>query len=214
MNPCKCLMCALLLALPASLTAADSAAAMLYANGTAWINGSSVPKSSAIFVGDLVQTNADSIADIKAIGSDVVVLPDSLVQLQSNAITLEHGGITVRTAKSMAAQVGSLRITPTAGSWTVFQVTDTDSTIHILARTGNLTLSDGTTVPEGQETTRDENSKKKKRQAAPAAAGPGILNTPIAIGAGAGAIAGVTAWVLLQGDDPVSPSSPAQSSKH
>jgi hypothetical protein len=39
--------------------AADSAAAMMYANGTAWINGGNIPKSSAIFVGDLVQTKAN-----------------------------------------------------------------------------------------------------------------------------------------------------------
>jgi len=33
--------------LPAQLLAADSASAMLYSNGTAWVNGSAVPKSAA-----------------------------------------------------------------------------------------------------------------------------------------------------------------------
>jgi hypothetical protein len=34
--------------LPGSLFAADSSAAMLYTNGPAWLNGSNVPKTSAI----------------------------------------------------------------------------------------------------------------------------------------------------------------------
>jgi hypothetical protein len=208
MNLSKHLTCVLVLVLPVSLVAGDSAAAILYSSGTAWINGASVPKSSAVFDGDLVQTRADSVANIKTAGSDIVVLSDSLVQMESNAIRLEHGSVTVRTSKSMAAQVRGLTIKPAAAAWTVFQVTDTDSTIHILARTGDLTLSDGTTLPQGEETTREEQRKKKRGAGAPAAAGPGILNTPIAVGLGAAGIAGLTTWVLLQGDDPVSPSKP------
>ena len=50
---------------PASLMAADSIAAMLYAKGTAWINGATVPRSSALFPGDMVQTKPDSVVNIK-----------------------------------------------------------------------------------------------------------------------------------------------------
>jgi hypothetical protein len=100
-------------------------------------------------------------------------------------------------------------------------VTDTVGTVHIAARNGDLTITDdnGTvTLAQGQETTRDEQSdqsdskdkkKDKKRQegAAPAAGG-GILNSTVAIGVGAAAIGGVTAWVLLKSNNPVSPSTP------
>lgn len=206
MNFSKHLTCVLVLVLPLSLVAADSAAAILYSTG-AWINGTSVPKSSAVFVGDLIQTKSDSIANIKSAGSDVIVLSDSLVQVQSNAISLEHGSVTVRTSKNMPAQVRGLTITPASSTWTVFQVTDTDSTIHILARTGNLNLSDGTSLPQGEETTREE-KHKRRGGGAPGAAGIGVLNTPIALWVGAGAIGGLTTWVLLQGDDPVSPVKP------
>jgi hypothetical protein len=34
------------------------------------------------------------------------------------------------------------------------------------------------------------------------------MNSPYAIGIGAGAIAGVTTWVLLQNDNPASPTKP------
>ena len=56
----------LISAVPVSLWAADSGAAMLYAKGTTWINGSSVPKTSAVFPGDLVQTQSGSAASINA----------------------------------------------------------------------------------------------------------------------------------------------------
>ena len=207
----KLVSCILVLLVPASLFAADSAAAMLYTNGTAWLNGTSVPKSSAVFVGDLVQTKADSVANIKAPGSSVLVSSDSLVQMQTDSVKLEHGRVNVGTSKNMAAQVGGLKITPTNAAWTEFEVSDTDGTVQIIARKGNLSLSDGTSVAQGEQTTREEtNEKNKKRKGGGAvpAAGGGILNSPTAIAIGAWTVGGLTAWVLVQGDEPLSPSKP------
>ena len=210
------LSCMLMFVLPASMFAADSTAAMLYTNGTAWINGGTVPKSSAIFLGDLVQTKADSVASIKAPGTSVLVSSDSLVQFQGDAIKLEHGGMNVGTSKSVAARIGGLRVVPVSPSWTEFEVRDTDGAVKIVARKGDLTLIDAdgtTTLPQGQETTRDETQEKGKKKrdrvagAAPAAGG-GILDSPIAIGLGAGAVAGLTAWVLIRDGDPISPKFP------
>ena len=73
---------------PASLWAADSSPAMLYARGAAWINGGAVPRTSAVFPGDLVQTRSDSVASINASGSNVVVLADSLVKFEGSAVAL------------------------------------------------------------------------------------------------------------------------------
>ena len=89
----KLVSCVLLLIVPGSLIAADSGAAMLYADGAAWLNGSHVPKSSAIFAGDLVQTRSDSAANIHAPGSSVTVLGDSLVQFEGASLKVEHGGV-------------------------------------------------------------------------------------------------------------------------
>jgi hypothetical protein len=55
---------------------------MLYTKGTAWINGGNVPKSSAIFSGDLGQTKTDSVASIKAPGTSVLVFSDSPIQFR------------------------------------------------------------------------------------------------------------------------------------
>jgi len=214
----KMVSCVLLLVAPGSLFAADSSAAMLYANGAAWLNGSHVPNSSAIFAGDLVQTRSDSAANIHAPGSSITVLGDSLVQFEGASLKVEHGGVSVSTSKGVATTAGDVRVAPVSNAWTEFNVTDIDGTVRIAARKGDLTITDddGTvTLPQGQETTRNEQSdqsdkkKKDKKRAAGAvpAAGGGVLNSPIAIGVGAAAI-GVTIWVLTRSSNPVSPATP------
>ncbi|MGB7603271.1 MAG: hypothetical protein WBM24_23410 [Candidatus Sulfotelmatobacter sp.] len=215
--------CVLLMGFPASILAADSGAAMLYAHGAAWVNGAHVPASSAVFSGDLVQTRSDSGANITAPGSSITVLSDSLVKFEGSSLNVEHGGVAVATSKGVAATAGDVHVAPASNAWTEFNLTDVDGTIRIAARKGDLNITDdsGTvTLAQGQETTRDEQSdqsadtnnkdkKKKKRaaSAAPAASG-GTLNSPLAIGIGGAAIVGVTTWVLLQSDNPVSPSTP------
>jgi len=208
---------------PAALFSADQPGAMVYTHGTALLNGNSVARSSAIFSGDLVQTNADSAANINASGSIVLILNDSLVQYEGSTVKLEHGGVTISTSKSLATRAGDVTVSPAASVWTEFEVRDVDGRVQIAARKGDLTIGDDTgttTLPQGQQTTREEsqsqddsqsqndNKKKKKRVAegpAPAAEG-GILNSPVAIGIGGGAILGATAWVLLQSEQPASPS--------
>jgi hypothetical protein len=215
----KMVSCVLLLAFPASLFAADSGAAMLYATGAAWVNGSHVPNASAIFAGDLVQTRSDAAANINAPGSSITVLGDSLVQFDGASLKVEHGGVAISTSKGVAASAGDVKVAPASNSWTEFNMTDVDGTVKIAARKGDLSITDDngtTTLAQGQETTRDEqsdqsDSKKKNKKrgtgAAPAAGG-GILDSPLAIGIGGAVIVGVTAWVLIRNDNPVSPSEP------
>jgi hypothetical protein len=219
--------CVLLLAVPGSLLAADSGTAMLYADGAAWLNGSHVPKSSAIFSGDLVQTRSDSAANIHAPGSSVTILGDSLVEFEGASLKVEHGGVSVSTSRELATTAGDVRVVPTSDTWTEFNVTDVDGTVRIAARKGDLNVTDAngavTVLAQGQDKTVDEqsdqsdqsnqtsgkkkNNKKAVDGAAPAAGG-GMLNSPIAVGIGGAAILGVTIWVLLQGNSPVSPAEP------
>ncbi len=212
----KILSSLLVLILPVALFAADRPAAMLYSHGTALLNGHSIARSSAIFFGDLVQTNADSAANINASGSIVLVLNDSLVQYQDQAVKLQHGGITISTSKLLATRAGDITVSPAASVWTEFEVRDVDGTVHIAARKGNLTISDETgttTLAQGEQTTREESEsqtdKKKKKKgaaAAPAAAAGGVFNSPIAVGIGGAAILGGAVWVLIESDDLASPS--------
>lgn len=220
--------CVLLVGFPFSLFAADSGTAMLYAHGAAWINGSHVPSSSAIFSGDLLQTRFDSGANINAPGSAITVLGDSLVQFEGSSLKVEHGAVTVATSKRTATTAGDVQVSPVSSAWTEFNVSDVDGTVRIVASKGDLIVTDETgsvTLPQGQQTTRDEQpdqtaksdnpdgksgKKKKKKQegAAPGATG-GALNSPLAIGLGVGAAAtaGLAIWVFTgSGEEPVSPS--------
>jgi hypothetical protein len=210
----KILSCLMIIIFPAAMFAADQASAMLYSHGTALLNGTNVPRSSAIFSGDLVQTNRDSVANINATGSSVLVLNDSLIQYEGNRVSLEHGGVTVSTSKSLATHVGGVTVSPASSAWTEFEVRDVDGTVRIAARKGDLTVSDDkgtTTLAQGQETTREESQKEKDKNrkkkggaaSAPGATG-GILDSPVAIGIGTAAIVGVAAWAVIQGDDAVS----------
>jgi hypothetical protein len=208
----------LVLIVPASMFAADSGSAMLYARGTAWLNGGSVPKTSAVFPGDLVQTKPDSVANINAAGSNVIILSDSLVKFEGTAVSIEHGSVTVATSKGMTTRAGDVTVSPTSNALTEFDVSDLNGTVQIVARKGDLSVSDGnqtSTLAQGEQTRDDSQSdqdrKKKKRRgggAAPPAAGGGILDSPVAIGVGAAAVGGLITWVLLQDDEPASPSKP------
>jgi hypothetical protein len=205
--------------------AADSNAAMIYINGAAYVNDARVPRpSAAIFSGDLLQTRPHSVANINEPGSSITVLGDSLVQFEGASVDIQHGGVTVATSKGIAATAGDVKVTPASKAWTEFNVVDTDGTVRIAARKGDLMIDDGknvVTLAQGQETTRDEtnpdanqttNGKKKHNRkqvpGATPAAGGGALSSPIAIGIGAGAIIGVTTWVLIKNDNPASPSKP------
>jgi len=210
----KIVSCMMAMVFPLATFAADQPAAMLYSHGNALLNGSNIARASAIFVGDLVQTTRDSVANINATGSTVLVLNDSIVQYEGASVKLEHGGVTVSTSKLLATHAGNVTVSPVSGSWTEFEVRDTDGTVHIAARKGDLTISDdkGTmTLAQGQETTRDQgqerDKKGRKREGAgsvPGATG-GVLNSPVAIGIGGAIIGGVAAYVLVKGDDPASP---------
>jgi hypothetical protein len=216
----KILSFAMAVMFPAGLFGADAGpTAMLYARGATTLNGNSVRSTSALFSGDLVQTSVDSVANIDATGSTVLILNDSLVQYEGNVVKLEHGGVAISTSKSMATHAAGVSISPSAGVLTEFDVRDVDGRVQIAARKGDLTISDHTgttTLAQGQETTRDDSqpqteNRKKRRGAGNTtspAASAGIMNSPVTIGIGAGIVGGAAIWVLVKGDEPVSPAKP------
>jgi len=210
--------CLLTILFPAQvMLAGETASAMLYTNGAAWLNGSEVPKSAAMFAGDMLQTRPDSTARIQASGSSVMVLAGSLLKFEGPSVELEHGSVRVTTSRGLAARAGDVTVKPASDSWTEFQVTDVDGRMLIAANKGDVTVQDDkgtTTVAQGQETTRDDTSdtgkKKKKRRgtgAAPAAGG-GIMSSPYVVYGGLAAAGAVGVWVWLQQEPPVSPACP------
>jgi hypothetical protein len=219
----KMVSCVLVLLIPGSMLAADTNAAMLYINGAAYVNDLRVPRASAaIFSGDMLQTRPNSVANINEPGSSITVLSDSLVQFQGKSVDIQHGGVTVSTSKGVGATAGDVKVTPKSDAWTEFKVVDVDGTVKIHAEKGDLLIDNGSnvltlaqgqpdqTVDENNPDTKNSKKKKNKNQAAGAspAAGGGALSNPITIGVGAGAILGITTWVLVKSSNPASPSKP------
>jgi hypothetical protein len=214
--------CVPLFLLTSSMFGANSDAALVYVDGAAAVNKVRVPRAStAMFPGDLLQTGNNSAATINKSGSSVTVLANSLVEYQGAAVDVRYGAVTVLTSKSVAAIAGAVRVSPATNGWVQFDVVYRDGIVKISARKGNLIIDDGSkqvTLAQGLEVTQDENNsiarnqsnKKKGRTqvgARPAAKG-GILNSGVAIGVSGAAATYLTTWVLLQNDNPASPTKP------
>jgi hypothetical protein len=213
--------CLLAIVFPAQMMlAGETASAMLYTNGAAWVNGTEAPKSIAMFAGDLLQTRPDSTASIQSSGSNIMVLADSLVKFEGPAVELEHGSVRITTSRGLATVAGDVTIKPAADAWTEFQVTDVNGQVQIAANKGDVTVQDDkgtTTVAQGQQTTRDdtntndnEKKKKKRRKAAGAAtaATGGIMISPAVVYGGLAAIGGAAIWIWTREPSPVSPACP------
>jgi hypothetical protein len=214
------LCCLLAIVFPSQMMlAGETASAMLYTNGPAWLNGSEVPKSAAVFSGDMLQTRSDSTASIQSNGSSVMVLADSLIKFEGPAVELEHGAVRVTTSRGLAARAGDVTVKPAGNSWTEFQVTDVDGRVQIAANKGDVTVQDDkgtTTVTQGQQTTRDDTAdtekKKKKRRrrgtGAATAAGGGIMSSAPVVYGGLAAAGGAAIWIWTRQEPPVSPACP------
>ncbi len=213
--------CLLAVLFPAQMMlAGEAASAMLYTNGPAWLNGSEVPKSAAVFSGDMLQTRTDSTASIQSNGSNVMVLADSLVKFEGPAVEIEHGAVRVTTSRGLAARAGDVTIKPAGTAWTEFQVKDVDGRVEIAANKGDVTVQDDkgtTTVAQGQQTTRDDTNdtekKKKKRRhgsGAETAAHGGIMSSAPVVYGGLAVAGGAAIWIWTRSPAPVSPSCPTQ----
>jgi hypothetical protein len=188
---------------PAPLVAADSVGAMVYGKGEVWLNGKLLPRSSAVFPGDLIQTQAESLATLDASGAGVIVLPDSLIRFEANAVSLEHGSISVATSHRMVATAREVTVTPTSDRWTEFEVVDGNGTVQVIASKGVVNVNCGkgtTTLSEGEQATRDgsgECNKKRRRGGGALVPGHGGILTDPYVLAGELIGGGVVVCLLL-----------------
>src|ERR1022692_3782056 len=128
--------------LPISAIAAGLSGAMAHPYGAAWLNGTPVEHASAIFPGDLVQTNPGSVLKIDAAGSTVTVLSDSLVKFNGDSAAIERGSAKLKTA-NMSAHAGIVTVTPVSSTPTEFQVTRAAGTVQVVALKGDVQITNG-----------------------------------------------------------------------
>jgi hypothetical protein len=207
--------------LPTSMIAQDSARAMLHSSGGVWLNGNPAPNSSAIFLHDLVQTQKESLAKIGTDGSAATIQPDTIVEFDGNELVLEHGRLGVDTLRGMRVRVNCMTVIPSTEEWTRYDVTDVDGRMTVVtyendvkihyedvaARRSKLAFPDVTVHP-GNQVTREDRCRADATPTQAVAATGAILNSPWAVGAGITAIGILTCRALCRGDEPVSPSKP------
>jgi len=195
---------------------------MLHNEGGAWLNGNPAPKSSAIFVHDLVRTQKENKARIDADGSTVTVEAETIVQFEGDELVLEHGSLQINTWRGMKVRVNCLTVSPPAQQWARYDVRDVDGKVLVLAyqndvkihyggpaawRSKHVELADVTVYQGGQET-REERCGEAAKPAEVVNAKVAILNNTWAKVAGVGVIGVLTCWALCHTDDPLSPDKP------
>jgi hypothetical protein len=98
--------------LPPSL-AAQEASAIMRSNGIGvLVNKQSAPSSTALFSGDLIETQPESVARIEASGSTADINPGTIVQFQVDELVLEHGSLSVNTSHGLRVHVGCVIVVP------------------------------------------------------------------------------------------------------
>lgn len=205
----------LIVAFPASTILADSNAAMLYAKGAVAVNGVGANRSSAVFVGDKIQTTANSSVTISSAGSTLIVPASSSVVYQGSAVEIGSGAVQINTTRNMSARVDEFTVTPAADGSATFQVTKTNGSVTVAAERGAVVVSDGeksTVVKEGTTQTASDSQnppekgdKKKRKRRAILLVGGG---SGAAVGAALAVSAvGATTAIVTTGP-PESPSSP------
>lgn len=172
-------------------------AGVLHASGKVQVNGSDSRRVTTLFMGDSIQTNDDSVANIIAGGSSVLVMPNASVKFLGNAIEVNQGNVAIATSVGMAAEVDGMTVTPAAKKESRFEVADDEDSVTVAARQGNVAVNDGqqtSTTQEGQETTHKK--KKKEGGATPAASGGHAISGK-AVALTAGALGAFTAGLVV-----------------
>lgn len=176
--------------------------AILHAQGGVWVNGYEAHDSSSIFAGDIIETKPDSSANLTMDGSTVLLAPQSVSKFQGDLLELDHGGVSVTTAKGFKVQVNCLLVTPVLNEWTQYAVTDVNGSVQVTARKLDVNVDHqrgrskeaSESQPSQQRASVHEGEQKSYEEsdvcgvaARPATAGQGINPKWIYISAGGGA---------------------------
>jgi hypothetical protein len=211
--------------LPPSL-AAQEASAIMRSNGIGvLVNKQSAPSSTALFSGDLIETQPESVARIEASGSTADINPGTIVQFQVDELVLEHGSLSVNTSHGLRVRVGCVIVVPVNNAeWTHYDVADVDGKVSISALKNDVNIetkssnvqqgkqpieSSRVSVREGEQKSREEKcaAAAMKDQGYAAAAGA-LMNSPWAIGSAVAVVVALTCIGLCHNDDPISPARP------
>ena len=201
----------LAMAFPASLMAADSQGAMIYASNSVIVNGNQIAKTSAIFPGDKVTVPVNSSAKIMLKGSSVVVPKSTTLTFTGDSVMLDpQAAVAVDTTSGLAARVKDIKISPAKEGKSSYQVARFNGQIYVAAKQGSVLVASATgdrVINEGSTASVPDPSPQAPAPGTTGVSGGG-MPTWVAILIG-GAVAGVAAGVAIATTGtPSSPSTP------
>lgn len=192
----------LIFAFPLSLLSAETHAAMVFATGTASLNGAALPRSTTVFTGDVLETAKNSAIIINAKGSTVQIGATSNVQFQGDTISLNSGIAQITTHNGMRVQANALTIAPNR-SVAKYQVTRSPGKVMVAALNGSVSVLNGGTsdvlsAGDTRTYTDDQDNKDKRKRDKAGAVIFTSDKTLFTVGATALGAGGVLAWWMLR----------------
>lgn len=215
----------MILLLPLSLFAQNTNSAVLHTNGAGvTVNQGPVPRISALFLNDLIQTQSNALVWIEWTGSVVNIDPDTLLEFEGNELVLYHGRLSATTSQGLRVSVGCVTITPVNDALkTDYDINDVDGIVTVHSQINDVYLdahsrnlqpakqpkhSEPEIVRQGDRKSRSEKCAGGEIHSAARAGVPPILDSPWAVGEGAAGIVALACWSLCRGDNPASPTVP------
>src|SRR5947199_3054912 len=149
---------ALTLVVPVQLLGQDSASGMVYANGSASVNGAEIPKSVAVFPGDVLQTKPDSSATIATNGSSVMMFSDSSVKYEGSWVGVDRGSVRINTSLGFEAHACEVKARPVSNTPTEYQFIHNDGHVTVIAIKGDVFVEDHQGARKDKKSKTDQKS--------------------------------------------------------
>ena len=136
--------------LPVSLSAQESAAALLRSSGTGvLVNRNPSPESIALFPDDLIETPKNIVARLEITGSAADISPETMVQFETDELALDHGTVSVNTMRGLRVRVGCLTVTPVnVSERTQYDVSDLDGKVTVNAAKNDVYIDARSKKPQ------------------------------------------------------------------
>lgn len=180
----------MLLMFPASMTLAESQAAMAMVSGIAALNGLAMARSTTIFAGDLLETGAGSALTINANGSTILIGANTRVHYFGDSVELHSGSTQVNTTRGMMLETETIKVGPNKTS-AKFRVERAPHTVVIASLAEEVRVDnngEATVLPPGASVTLVE---KDQDQTASPVGGPSNKKIFIYAAVGTGTAAAI-----------------------
>jgi hypothetical protein len=129
--------------LPASQIAAQTNGPMLFPQGKVLVDGKYVNAPIGLFAGDKVQTAASATASLTAVGTTVLLSPNTVLTYGQGALELGCGHLLVTTVVNrLSSRVANLSITP-GSDVAKYEITRASGKLEIATREGSINVNDG-----------------------------------------------------------------------